>query len=202
LTIDCLCRGASIDAANFFNVREKVVNVILGGVHFVLIIGKSSRTLWRFYLNIDFTQLGKKSIFPQNPGSRPRYSYQKMFPWRAVGFPYNENKKFAPTHENLAKMGCKFLGCEAPRKAWGNIVGVARQLVRTLWRTKQSHHWTSGSNNLVTRAARKMTILKCWLLRPIWGVLICVLTAEAYRRPYSFLNLGISNILLNRSFAF
>jgi len=31
LTIDSLCRGASIEAADFFNIRKKIQNVILGG---------------------------------------------------------------------------------------------------------------------------------------------------------------------------
>ena len=48
-----------------------------------------------------------------------------------MGSPYNENKNFAPTPENL---GCKLLGCEAPRKAWSNIVGVAYKLVTAFTR--------------------------------------------------------------------
>jgi len=49
-----LCKGASVDAADFFNVRKKVVNVILWGVHFGPIIEETSRTLSRFYLNSEF----------------------------------------------------------------------------------------------------------------------------------------------------
>ena len=71
-----------------------------------------------------------KIDFPRNfeilfPGSGPRYSYQKIFPDGPWESPYNESKNLAPTPENLAKMGCTFLGVEPLGGPRGNIVGVA-----------------------------------------------------------------------------
>jgi len=70
---------------------------------------------------------------------------------------YNENKKFAPTPENLAKMGCKFLGREAPRKAWGNIVGVACKLVRAI---------TRGPSGVQNKATIEPLGLTVWSQEP------------------------------------
>jgi len=72
------------------------------------------------------------------------------------------------------KWGAKFLGGGAPRGAWGNIVGVALKLVRAFPRGP------SGIQNKTTtehlgltvwsqEPCEKVTILKFWLLRPIWG---------------------------------
>ena len=92
-------------------------------------------------------------------------------PWAS---PYNERKNLAPTPENLAKMGCNFLGGEAPRRVWANIVGVAWNLVRAFTTGP------SGVQNKTTieplgltvcsqESREKVSILKFWFLRPIWG---------------------------------
>ena len=48
LTIDTLCRGALIDAAYFFNIRENILNVILGA-NFGPVIGGHPCTLSMFF---------------------------------------------------------------------------------------------------------------------------------------------------------
>jgi len=49
---------------------------------------------------------------------------QNFFPDGPWASPYNERKNLAPTPENLAKMGFKFLGVEQFQLPGGNIVGV------------------------------------------------------------------------------
>ena len=138
LTIDTLCRGALIDAAYFFNIRENILNVILGGelwpsyrgdpvlavnvCHYkkfpvtrkVLIFRKISK----FY----FREVGQGTVtkfFSLTVLGRPRIMIAKIWPL---------------TPENLVKMGCNFFGCGAPRGAWGQYCNCRLKLVRVFTR--------------------------------------------------------------------
>jgi len=111
LTIDTLYREASIDAADFLNIRENILNVIVGGE-----LWPSYRETPMHAVNVFYNEkfpITKKVDFPRNfeiqfPVSGPRFSYQNFFPHGPWASPYNESKNLAPTPENLAKMGCKF----------------------------------------------------------------------------------------------
>ena len=82
-----------------------------------------------FFSEQRFPVTRNKIDFPRNseilfPGSGPRYSYQIFFPNGLLASPYNERKNLAPTPENLAKMGVKFLGVEQFQLPRDNIAGV------------------------------------------------------------------------------
>ena len=53
MTIDTLYRGASIDAAYFFNIRKNIQDVILGGELWPTYMGDPMHTV-SFFLNSDF----------------------------------------------------------------------------------------------------------------------------------------------------
>jgi len=60
----------------------------------------------------------------------------KFFPDGPWASPYNDSKNLAPTPENLVKMGCKFFGGGAPRRAWGQYCNGRLKLVRVFTRVK------------------------------------------------------------------
>ena len=98
-------------------------------MNFGTVIGRNLAHPVNFFGWTKFPISRKKIDFPRNfeilfPGSGPRYSYKIFFPDGPWVSPYNERKKLAPTPENLAKMGFKFLGVEQFQLPEGNIVGV------------------------------------------------------------------------------
>jgi len=90
LTIGTLCRGASIDAAYFFNIRENILNVILGG------------ELWPSYRG-DPVLAVNVCHYKKFPVTRKMLIFRKIskfyfwevgqgtvtnfFPWRSLGVP-------------------------------------------------------------------------------------------------------------------
>ena len=107
-------------------------------------------------------------------GKWAKVQLQNFFPDGPWASPYNERKNLAPAPENLAKMGFKFFGVEQFQLLGGNIVGVVQNLVRAFTRGP------SGVQNKTTteplgltvwsqEPREKVSILKFWSLRPIWG---------------------------------
>ena len=87
-------------------------------MNFGPLIGGTSAHTVNFFSEQRFPVTRNKIDFPRNfeilfPGSGPRYSYKNFFPDEPWVSLYNERKNLAPTPENLAKMGVKFLGGEA-----------------------------------------------------------------------------------------
>jgi len=124
MTIDTLYRGASIDAAYFFNIRKKCSKRHPRGMNFGPLIGGTPAHAVNIFSEQRFPVTRNKIDFPRNfeilfLGSGPSYSYQNFFPDGPRASLYNERKNLAPTPENLAKMGVKFLGGGAISITWG-----------------------------------------------------------------------------------
>ena len=93
-------------------------------MNFGPVIGGTPAHTVNFFCYDKFPVTQIKIDFPRNfeiliPGSGPRYSYKNFFPDGPWASPYNERKNLAPTPENLAKMGVKFLGGGAISISWG-----------------------------------------------------------------------------------
>ena len=93
-------------------------------MNFGPLIGGTPAHAVNFFSEQRFPVTRIKIDFPRNfeilfPGSGPRYSYKKFFPDGPWASPYNERKNLAPTPENLAKMGVKFLRGGAISISWG-----------------------------------------------------------------------------------
>ena len=129
LTIDSLCRVASIDAAYFFNIPKNNPKRHIRGVNFGPVIGGTPAHAVNFFCYDKFPVTRIKIDFPRNfeilfPGCGPSNSCQIFFPDGPWASPYNKRKNLAPTPENLAKMGVKFYGVEQFQLPGGNIVAV------------------------------------------------------------------------------
>ena len=123
-TIDSLCRGPRKIFQSALNIPKRHRR----GMNFGPLIGGTPAHAVNFFSEQRFPVTRIKIDFPQNfeiliPGSGPRYSHQNFF-HDALGSPYNESKKLAPTPDNLAKMGCKFFGVEQFQFHGGKILGV------------------------------------------------------------------------------
>ena len=93
-------------------------------MNFGPLIGGTPAHAVNFFSEQRFLVTRNKIDFPRNfeilfPGSGPRYSCQIFFPDGPWASRYNERKNLAPTPENLAKMGVKFLGGGAISISWG-----------------------------------------------------------------------------------
>ena len=130
MTIDSLCREASIDTANFFNIRKKYPKRHLRGMTFGPVIGETpAHTVNVFYYD-KFPVTRITINFRRNfeilfPGSGPRYSYQ-FFSLTGLGRPRIMNAKIWPRPLRIwRKLGSNFLGVEQFQLPGGNIIGVA-----------------------------------------------------------------------------
>jgi len=129
LTIDTLCRGASIDAAYFFNIRENILNVILGGelwpsyrgdpvlavnvCHYKKFPVTRKMLIFRKISKFYFWEVGQGTV-------------TKFFSLTVLGRPRIMIAKIWPRPLRIwSKWGAIFLGVEPLGGPGGNIVTVA-----------------------------------------------------------------------------
>ena len=113
----------------FLQCSEKGCKRYPRGVSFGPLIGGNLAQVVNFFSEQRFPVTRNKIHFPRNfeilfLGSGPSYSYQNFFPDGPRASLYNERKNLAPTPENLAKMGVKFLGGGAISITWGQYCRV------------------------------------------------------------------------------
>ena len=97
-------------------------------MNFGTVIGRNLAHPVNFFWLDKISHNSKKNRFSAKfrnsiSGKWAKVQLQNFFPNGPWASPYNERKNLAPTPENLAKMGFKFLGVEQFQLPGGNIVG-------------------------------------------------------------------------------